>query len=110
MYGYIAKDKRGWTFLPADSLTASTLERESIRGPLHWWEAYKIEVGTTKSGMVHATAGDFRVTHWPEGGNEGYVNVEGPGWVVDANYDMPPLMYEALLATCRAADCVKGGA
>lgn len=66
--------------------TGTTLDRPTSENKYRW-----------------ARSGKWRVAYWPNGGGcQGYVNVEGIGWVVDVLDEMPHETWLALLEAVGA--------
>lgn len=104
------------------SAIQSELAKAGIAEPAAAWEHFErlrtaaepqrdsqVVVGKQpRRGATWAKKGDWMAKHWPDGGGtEAYVNVEGLGWVVDANDEMPHETWIELLRAVGAplADC-----
>lgn len=110
---WVCKDKHGWHV--ADEFQESRLENESIRGPLHWWEAYEVTTAKSGTGKIWlAIAGPYRVKYYATaGGSCAEEHIHGIGWVIWD--EMPEELFQPLLMAAKCfenphAGVGKGGA
>lgn len=107
---YLCRHANGDYFLASPEL-ANVLDGETIRGPVNIPYAMPIRTGTgttldlptSENKYRWASVDCWRVAYWPDGGgSQAYVKVDGIGWVVDVDDELPHSVWTVLLKVLGA--------